>query len=289
LSDRADARHRSPHRAATPLSQLTGAVTDQLGGAGRTGAIVAISTGLVAAVALPAQALGRQSTASTSTSTSAAPAAPPVAGARAYSAVTGSHLTVGPGALAVGNAATSASNAALSAPATAVVSFETGAFTAVPKPPPPRPAAAPARSAAATVTSRAAQPAASDDDTSSTATGGSAAHGSSVLAIAARYVGTPYVYGGTTPRGFDCSGYVRYVYGQLGVSLPRTANAQMLATKRISRSEAKPGDLVFFVSGGRAYHDGIYAGNGMIYDAPRSGKTVSKRAIWDATIVFGRV
>jgi cell wall-associated NlpC family hydrolase len=97
------------------------------------------------------------------------------------------------------------------------------------------------------------------------------------------------VYGGTTPKGFDCSGYTRYVYKQLGVSLPRTADQQLNATRRISRSAARPGDLVFFVSGGRAYHNGIYAGNGMMYDAPRSGKSVQKREIWDATIVFGRV
>jgi cell wall-associated NlpC family hydrolase len=113
--------------------------------------------------------------------------------------------------------------------------------------------------------------------------------GSSVLATAARYIGTPYLYGGMTPRGFDCSGFTGYVYRQLGISLPRTANQQMLATRRVSRSAARPGDLVFFVSGGRAYHVGLYAGGGKLYDAPRTGKTVSKRAIWDAAVVFGRV
>jgi cell wall-associated NlpC family hydrolase len=92
-----------------------------------------------------------------------------------------------------------------------------------------------------------------------------------------------------TPRGFDCSGFTGYVYRQLGISLPRTANQQMLATRRVSRSAARPGDLVFFVSGGRAYHVGLYAGGGKLYDAPRTGKTVSKRAIWDAAVVFGRV
>jgi len=115
------------------------------------------------------------------------------------------------------------------------------------------------------------------------------ARGSSVLAIAARYRGTRYLYGGMTPRGFDCSGFTGYVYRQLGIHLPRTANQQMLATHRIPRSQARRGDLVFFVSGGRAYHVGLYAGDGMMYDAPRTGKTVSKRAIWDAAVVFGRV
>jgi cell wall-associated NlpC family hydrolase len=110
-----------------------------------------------------------------------------------------------------------------------------------------------------------------------------------VIAIAARYVGVPYVYGGSSPRGFDCSGYVQYVYRQLGVSLPRVADAQLRASRQISRSQAKPGDLVFFLSGGSAYHVAIYAGGGMMYDAPRTGKTVTKREIWSATVVFARV
>jgi cell wall-associated NlpC family hydrolase len=113
--------------------------------------------------------------------------------------------------------------------------------------------------------------------------------GSSVLSVAARYVGVPYRYGGTTPIGWDCSGSVRYIYRQLGVSLPRTAHQQMMATTRISRSRAKAGDLVFFVSSGRAYHMGIYAGNGMMYDAGRSGRSFSKRAIWSDAVVFTRV
>lgn len=117
----------------------------------------------------------------------------------------------------------------------------------------------------------------------------SAARGSDVLAVAARYVGTPYRYGGTTPRGFDCSGYVGYVYRQLGISLPRTANQQMGATRRITRSQARAGDLVFFVSAGRAYHVAIYAGHNQIYDAPHTGKTVQKRTLWTSAVVYGRV
>jgi len=280
LSDRAEARHRAPQRAVTPLTQLTDAVTDQLGGAGRTGAIAVISTGLVAAVALPAQALSRQSTSATASTASAATSAAP-----AYSALTGSRLSLTSGTLNAGAAA-------LSAPAAAVVSFETGSFTAVPKPPPPRPAVTRDRSTSVVVTPRTTssdEAQSSEDAPSSTGTGGQVARGSSVLSIAARYVGTPYVYGGTTPRGFDCSGYTRYVYAQLGISLPRTANAQMLATRRVSRSEARPGDLVFFVSGGRAYHVGIVAGDGMMYDSGRTGKSFSKRAIWSSSVVFGRV
>ena len=112
---------------------------------------------------------------------------------------------------------------------------------------------------------------------------------SGVIATAASLLGTPYVYGGTTTSGFDCSGYVQYVMAKNGISLPRTANAQMGATARISASEAGPGDLVFFVSGGKAYHVGIYAGEGKIYDAGRTGGTVKHRSIWSSSVVYGNV
>jgi cell wall-associated NlpC family hydrolase len=109
-----------------------------------------------------------------------------------------------------------------------------------------------------------------------------------VIAIAARYLGVPYRFGGTTPSGFDCSGYSQYVFGQLGISIPRTADQQYNAATRVSSSQAQPGDLVFFISGGSSYHVGIYAGNGMMYDAGKTGEVITKRAIWSATVAFGR-
>ena len=124
----------------------------------------------------------------------------------------------------------------------------------------------------------------------STAVPAQAATGADVVGVADDYLGTPYRYGGTTPAGFDCSGYTQYVLGRVGVSLPRTANAQLQASRRVSAGEARPGDLVFFTSGsGRAYHVAIYAGNGRIFDAPRAGKSVSQRAIWTSAVVYGRV
>ena len=107
--------------------------------------------------------------------------------------------------------------------------------------------------------------------------------------IAERYLGVPYRYGGTTPAGFDCSGFTGFVYRELGVHLPRTAHEQMLATRRVAAHEARPGDLVFFVSrGGRAYHVGVYAGDWRMLDSPRAGRTVTERRIWTSAVVFHR-
>ena len=110
-----------------------------------------------------------------------------------------------------------------------------------------------------------------------------------VLREAAKLKGTPYRYGGTTPRGFDCSGYTGYVYKKAGKKLPRTSRAQYSATKHISRTAAKPGDLVFFKSSGRVYHVGIYAGKNMLWQASRPGKPVAKAKIWTSSVAFGRV
>jgi len=107
-----------------------------------------------------------------------------------------------------------------------------------------------------------------------------------VLGIAATLAGIDYVYGGTTPAGFDCSGFTQYVFDKIGVSLPRTAEQQRQFSTPVS--DPKPGDLVFF--GAPAYHNGIYAGNGMIWDSPRTGKSVSLRPIWTTSgVTYGRV
>jgi peptidoglycan DL-endopeptidase CwlO len=106
-----------------------------------------------------------------------------------------------------------------------------------------------------------------------------------VLAIAAQYEGLMYSYGGTSPStGFDCSGFTQYVFSKVGISLPRTAEDQRQATTRVSTPQ--PGDLVFF--GSPAYHVGIYAGNGKMWDSPRSGEAVALRSIWTSNVTYGR-
>lgn len=98
-----------------------------------------------------------------------------------------------------------------------------------------------------------------------------------VFSVAQKYIGTPYVYGGDTPAGFDCSGYVMFVYAQFGISLPHSASAQGAMGTRISIQDAQPGDVVIMLGGA---HDGFYAGNGNILDAPDVGRTISERPIW---------
>ncbi len=117
------------------------------------------------------------------------------------------------------------------------------------------------------------------------------------LAVRARKVvtkgmnlrGVPYRYGGSTPRGFDCSGFTSYLYKKAGVKLPRTASAQRRYAKRISRKTARRGDLVFFHnSGGRVYHVGIYMGKNRTLHSPRPGRRVSVERIWTKNVTFGR-
>lgn len=105
-----------------------------------------------------------------------------------------------------------------------------------------------------------------------------------VFSVAQQYVGTPYVYGGSTPAGFDCSGYVMYVYAQFGISLPHSVSGQAAMGKRISIDDARPGDLVIMPG-----HDGFYAGNGNILDAPTQGKAVQTRPIWTSNFYIVRL
>jgi cell wall-associated NlpC family hydrolase len=91
--------------------------------------------------------------------------------------------------------------------------------------------------------------------------------------IAMQYLGVPYVWGGASPSGFDCSGLVVYVYAQMGIYLPHSASAQYYSGTPISFSELAPGDLVFF--GSPIGHVGIYIGGGSMIHAPFEGQVVS--------------
>lgn len=98
----------------------------------------------------------------------------------------------------------------------------------------------------------------------------------SIVAAARSQKGVDYRWGASKPgSGFDCSGFTRYAYKQAGIDLPRTSRAQAYAGTRVSRSEARPGDLVVWPG-----HVGIYAGNGKVIEASRSRDQIVERTIW---------
>jgi cell wall-associated NlpC family hydrolase len=111
-----------------------------------------------------------------------------------------------------------------------------------------------------------------------------AASPSAVFSVAQQYLGVPYVYGGATPAGFDCSGLVKYVYAQFGIDLPHSSTAQGAAGTQIPLSEAVPGDLVV-MSG----HIGFYAGDGQILHAPYEGTVVRIQPIWTSDYWIVRI
>jgi len=247
-------RHRAPGRF-NPLTELSDIAAKAAEPAVKTSAVLAASGGLVAAFAIPAQA------ATAAEKPASGPAAAPVAVKAPAAAAPAAQDAFG------------------------VIGFKA---TAKPKPKPkPAPAPAPAPAPEPQQQQQQPQPQRTVQAASRSveraplkpATGG-------VLAIAAQYQGIMYRYGGTSPEtGFDCSGYTQYVFKQLGISLPRTAEEQRQMATPVS--DPQPGDLVFF--GAPAYHLGIYAGNGKMWDSPRTGKAVDLRDIWSSSVTYGRV
>ena len=104
------------------------------------------------------------------------------------------------------------------------------------------------------------------------------ATGTQIIKVASKYIGVPYVFGGSTPAGFDCSGFTRYVWAQFGISLAHSVHAQSARGKLIRAKDAQPGDLVVGNDGG---HIGIYAGGGNMIHAPKPGDSVKLAEIYD--------
>jgi peptidoglycan DL-endopeptidase CwlO len=289
-------RHRAELPVTTPLTGVTETLTTALAtpvsAASKGGLVVAVSSGLVAGVALPGSG-ALQTHRETKTATASIPL------------------------LGAADAATATATAAIAAAPSAKVHFEHEAFRPVAKHASTATSAAGAsrqvsqisrslaraayqahvrahvRATAPRIqrpsTATRSTPAATRSSAAPTRTTTVSTGNSSAVAIASRYLGVPYLYGGSSPRGFDCSGLTQYVYGQLGKSLPRTAQQQYNATTRISRSSARPGDLVFFFSGGIVSHVGIYTGGNMMIAAPHTGDVVKKQTIYSANVAFGRV
>lgn len=114
---------------------------------------------------------------------------------------------------------------------------------------------------------------------------GTARGAAAAVNIASGLTGIWYRWGGSSPSGFECSGYTSYVYRKLGVRLPRPAAAQQAYAKRVRTP--RPGDLVFF--GVPAHHVGIYAGGGMMYDAPSRGRKTQLRKVSTTSVTYGRI
>ncbi|MFJ3406419.1 C40 family peptidase [Promicromonospora sp. NPDC090134] len=108
--------------------------------------------------------------------------------------------------------------------------------------------------------------------------------GQQAVNLALEYVGVPYVWGGASPSGFDCSGLIQYVYAQLGVSLPHSSASMSTVGYQVSAAEAQPGDIVW-TSG----HVSLYAGDGMVVEAQQEGVPVHYTEMWQTNPVFIRV
>ena len=231
----------------------------------KASAVAVASGGLAATFALPASASPAEDTGATAAAGAPVSALPQIAG-----------QTVAVAAPAIDNAV---------APTFGVVGFTAQpAAAAAPAPltitkiaqPAPAPAPAATTTRASRTTTRTAAPATANP--APAPTGG-------IIGIAASLSGIYYRYGGTTTAGFDCSGFTSYVYRQVGKSIPRTAEAQRAASSKVSNPV--PGDLIFF--GYPAYHVGIFAGAGKMYDSPRTGQTTGLHVIWTQTNVsYGR-
>ncbi|MBE7047906.1 MAG: NlpC/P60 family protein [Ruminococcaceae bacterium] len=105
--------------------------------------------------------------------------------------------------------------------------------------------------------------------------------GNRVVQVAKQYLGTPYVYGGSSPSGFDCSGFTSFIYRKLGYTINRVAHDQLANGVAVNKTDLKPGDLVMFKRPGNSYvhHVGIYAGDGMMIHAPQAGDVVKFTSI----------
>ena len=115
--------------------------------------------------------------------------------------------------------------------------------------------------------------------------------GGQAVALAYRFLGVPYVWGGATPQGFDCSGLTMYVYGQLGIKLGHYTGFQYYAGRRIAPEQLQPGDLVFFHANavGVPQHEGMYIGNGSFIHAPQTGDVVKISSLYETKYALAYV
>jgi cell wall-associated NlpC family hydrolase len=265
VTTRTPGRHRAARRPITPLTPLSRAAARGISSVARRGAYVAAGSGLVVSLlSVPADA------------------APVVDNGPATAELDLLTATTKAGAAKADAAQTVAQQAVITqpvdtAPAVQVAAdskftLETGTIKVTPAPEPePEPEPEPVVEA---------EPVAETVEEAVPA----AAAGSDIVAIAMQYLGVPYVWAGSTPAGFDCSGFTSYVYAQVGIDLPRTSSEQRYAGTVVSTAEAQPGDLIWSPG-----HIAIYAGDGMQIEAPVPGETVRYSQIWQSSPTYIRV
>ena len=132
-------------------------------------------------------------------------------------------------------------------------------------------------------------PAGTDRTTADRAPRTQAAVTRAALEVALRQIGDRYRYGAIGPDAFDCSGLVQFSFLRAGQSVPRTSGEQAKATKRISKAEARRGDLAFFFDGDGVYHVAFYLGRSRILHALGTGQRVGTAEIWTSKMFFGRM
>lgn len=262
MTTRMPGRHRAAHRAITPLTPISRAAARGISSAARRSAMVAAGSGLVVSLlSVPADA---------------APVADNGPATAELDILTGTSEAQ---TAKADSARVAAAKSVTVAPAVQVAAdskftLETGTIKVTPAPEPEP------------VVERVAEPAPVAEPVEKVVeeAAPAAAAGSDVVSIAMQYLGVPYVWAGSTPAGFDCSGFTSYVFAQVGIDLPRTSSEQRYAGTPVSAAEAQPGDLIWSPG-----HIAIYAGDGMQIEAPVPGQSVRYTEIWQSSPTFIRV